>query len=77
MALTVPNYTAQSFDQDDWLAKEHEGGRDAALSFATLKDERRLFSQLASGSTADAVTPEYGASPSIGIHHMAGHQFII
>ena len=78
MALTVPNYTAQSFDQDDWLAKEHDlSGRDAALSFATLsKMNVDLFSKLSPADRQLTLShPEYGAlTVDWVIHHMAGHQ---
>ena len=78
MALSTPNYTAQAFNQDDWMAKEEQlGGREALEAFVALAAMNRSF--FASLSAADrAVTlshPEYGALTVDWIlHQMAGHQ---
>ena len=78
MALSTPNYAAQSFDQDEWLKKESSlGGRDALDAFVALAVMNRGF--FASLTAADrAVTlshPEYGALTVEWIlTQMAGHQ---
>jgi hypothetical protein len=77
MALTTPNYTAQAFDQDVWMAKESAiGGRDAADALLGISAmNRALFAGL---SASDRQTPfshpEYGAlTVDWLIHQMAGH----
>ena len=78
MALTVPNYAAQSFDQDLWMTRESKlngrAARDAYLS--TGRMNLALFKGL---SNADLATPfshpEYGAlSVDWILHQTAGHQ---
>jgi hypothetical protein len=77
-ALTTPNYAAQSFNQDEWMARESRlDGRaalDAFLALAAMNTA--LFASL---SPADRETtlshPEYGAlSVDWIVHQMAGHQ---
>jgi hypothetical protein len=78
MALTTPGYTAQSFDQDRWMAKEPAlGGRDALEALLALVTMNRVF--FASLSPGDRATPlshpEYGSlTVDWIIHQMAGHQ---
>src|SRR5438445_12453135 len=50
MALSTPNYTAQAFNQDDWMAKEEQlGGSDALDAFVAMaRMNRTLFSSLSS-----------------------------
>jgi DinB family protein len=78
MALTVPNYVAQAFDQDKWMAKEHAlGGRDALDVFLALSAmNRALFASLSPADRAIALShPEYGALTVDWIlHTIAGHQ---
>ena len=78
MALSVPNYVAQSFDQDAWIARESRtSGADAANAFTALSRLNViLFESL---SPADRQTtlshPEFGAlTVDWIIHHIAGHQ---
>lgn len=77
MALSIPNYVAQSFDQDAWIAKEQRtsGPAAAAACFAARQMNLALFASL---SPADRETPfshpEYGAlTVDWVIHQMAGH----
>jgi hypothetical protein len=77
MALSTPNYVAQPFDQDTWIARESAlGGADAVESFAAIsKMNVALFASL---STADRQMtlshPEYGSlTVDWIIHQMAGH----
>jgi hypothetical protein len=77
MALSTPNYTAQSFDQDLWMKREPAlSGRDALDAFVAMaRMNAALFDSL---STADRATPL--SHPEFGtitvdwiIHQMAGH----
>ena len=77
MALASPNYAAQSFDQDAWMAKEAtvdgRAAADALLGAGALN--RALFASL---SASDRQTPfshpEYGAlTVDWLIHQIAGH----
>jgi DinB family protein len=78
MALTVPNYVAQPFDQDKWIEKERAlGGREALDIFLALAGmNRMLFESLSSPDRATALShPEYGALTVDWIlHTIAGHQ---
>ena len=78
MALTTPNYAAQSFNQDDWMAKEHTlGGKDALDAFLALVTMNRAFFEgLSSADRATSLShPEYGALTVDWIlHQLAGHQ---
>jgi hypothetical protein len=76
-ALVVPNYTAQPFDQDDWMASETT--MDGELALATFFNLRKfdllLFQALTAAQKATPLTnPELGAQ-SIGLllEIMAGH----
>src|SRR5258708_30856682 len=54
MALTTPNYAAQAFDQDQWMANEDQlGGRDALDVFVALaRLNGTFFSPLSSADRA-------------------------
>jgi hypothetical protein len=77
MALATPDYVAQSFDQDAWMAREFRLSGRAALDalVATNAMNCALFDSL---TTADRFVgfshPEYGAlTVDWVIHQMAGH----
>ena len=77
MALSSPNYVAQAFDQDAWIAKESRtSGADAgAARFALRQMNLSLFAAL---SPADRQIPfshpEYGAlTVDWVIYMLAGH----
>src|SRR6058998_1530662 len=78
MALTTPNYAAQSFDQDTWIARESTtSGRDALDAFLALAAmNRALFASLSPADRATTLShPEYGSLTVDWIlHQMAGHQ---
>ena len=78
MALTTPGYTAQSFDQDTWMARESAtSGRDALDAFVSLGAMNiALFASLSDADRAVAFShPEYGSlTVDWIIHQMAGHQ---
>jgi hypothetical protein len=78
MALSVPNYTAQPFDQDKWIAREsHLAGPDAVAAFvSTAHMNVVLFDSL---SAADRQTPlmhpEFGPiSVDWIVDTIAGHE---
>jgi len=78
MALTVPNYAAQSFDQDLWMKRESElNGRAAASAYlSTSRMNLAFFEGL---SELDLSTPfshpEYGSlTVNWIVHQTAGHQ---
>jgi len=78
MALTVPNYVGQSFDQDKWIAREsHLAGPDAVAAFgATAHMNVVLFDSL---SPEDRQTPlmhpEFGSvTVNWLIDTIAGHE---
>jgi len=82
MALTTPNYAAQSFDQDRWMEVESRGsgglsGAAALDAFLAMVAMNRVFFE--GLSTADLATtlshPEYGVLTVDWIlHQLAGHQ---
>ena len=78
MALSTPNYAAQSFNQDEWMAKEQTlAGKEALDALLALMTMNRTF--FAGLSPADLATtlshPEYGALTVDWIlHQLAGHQ---
>jgi len=78
MALTVPNYAAQSFDQDQWMKHESElNGRAAANAYlATGRMNLAFFRRLSPADLSTAFShPEYGALTVDWIlHQTAGHQ---
>jgi DinB superfamily len=77
-ALTSPNYAAQSFDQDKWMAREATlDGRAALDAFLALAGmNQALFASLSAADRETTLThPEYGAlSVDWIVHQMAGHQ---
>jgi hypothetical protein len=78
MALSTPGYTAQSFDQDQWIARDKSlTGREALDAFLALGTmNRALFGSLTPAEREIALShPEYGAlTVDWIIHQMAGHQ---
>lgn len=78
LALTLPGYTSQSFEQDAWMAREAGlSGPDAADAFIALSRMNTAF--FAGLSAAERQTPfthpEYGAlTVDWLIYQMAGHQ---
>jgi len=77
-ALTTPNYAAQSFDQDKWMARESGLDGPTALNafLALAAMNQALFASLSPADRETALThPEYGAlSVDWIVHQMAGHQ---
>ena len=82
MALAIPNYTAQAFDQDHWMAAEGGAGSAGADGPAALHAlvamnafNRALFESLSAPKRATPFShPEYGAlTVDWLIHQMAGH----
>jgi hypothetical protein len=80
MALTIPNYTSQAFDQDSWMEKE--GGSAAAAGAVALQAlvamsafNAAFFDSLSPAQRATPFThPEYGAlTVDWLLHQMAGH----
>lgn len=78
MGLTVPNYIAQAFDQDAWLAHESTmQGPDALAAFVAVATMNRIFFQSLSPADRQKTMshPEYGSiSVDWVIHAIAGHQ---
>jgi hypothetical protein len=78
MALVTPNYVAQNFDQDAWVALERGlSGRDALDVFlALVAMNRSLFEALSPAERATPLAhPEYGAlSVDWILHQLAGHE---
>ena len=78
MALATPNYGAQNFDQDAWLARETAlSGRDGVAVFAAIARMNLAFFE--SLSTADRETamahPEYKSiTVDWIVYTLAGHQ---
>ena len=77
-ALTTPNYAAQPFDQDLWVALESQvPGRTALEAFLALaRMDRLLFQSLSPAQRAIPFAhPEYGSlTVDWVIHQIAGHQ---
>jgi DinB superfamily len=77
MALTTPNYSAQPFDQDIWMARESSlDGHDALGALLALNVMNRvLFASLTPAERALSFAhPEYGVlTVDWVIHQMAGH----
>jgi uncharacterized damage-inducible protein DinB len=78
MALSTPNYVAQPFNQDDWLARDSAmSGKEALAAFLAIATmNRAMFESL---SAADRQTPlqhpEYGSLTVDWIlYQLAGHQ---
>ena|SRR6266487_856999 len=78
MALATPNYAAQSFNQDDWLAKEQRISATEALDalLALMTMNRAFFEALSPADLATTLShPEYGALTVDWIlSQLAGHQ---
>ncbi len=79
MALSTPNYAAQSFDQDSWMERESTlAGRAALDAFVALAAmNASLFASLSAADRAKTLShPEYGSlTVDWIIHQMAGHHF--
>ena len=77
-ALTTPNYAAQSFDQDKWMAREASLEGRAALDvfLALAAMNHALFASLSAADRETTLShPEYGAlTVDWIVHQMAGHQ---
>jgi hypothetical protein len=77
MALATPDYTAQAFDQDRWIALESaSSGRSAAEALVALNAmNRALFASLSAADRARPFShPEYGGlTLDWLVHQMAGH----
>ena len=78
LALTTPDYVAQPFDQDRWMARETALGAREALDalLATGAMNAAFFASLSAADRALAFKhPEYGGiTIDWLIHQMAGHQ---
>jgi len=78
MAVSTPNYAAQSFDQDEWLKRDGSlGAREALDAFvATAAMNRAFFAGLSATDRAKTLShPEYGSLTVDWIlNQMAGHQ---
>ena len=78
MALATPGYSAQSFDQDSWMARESATtGHDALDAFlGTAAMNIALFASLSDTDRAISLShPEYGSlTVDWIVHQMAGHQ---
>ena len=78
MALCTPNYAAQAFNQDEWMANEQtlagKEALDALLALMTMN--RTFFDGLSPADLATTLShPEYGALTVDWIlHQLAGHQ---
>ena len=78
MALTTPNYSAQSFNQDEWIARDAtltgRAALDAFLALAVMNTA--LFASLSPADRERTLThPEYGSlTVDWIVHQMAGHQ---
>jgi len=78
MALSTPNYVAQAFDQDKWIAREGRlSGKEALDAFiAVATMNRSMFEGLSAADRAVPLQhPEYGALTVDWIlEQLAGHQ---
>jgi hypothetical protein len=78
MALTTPNYAAQSFNQDQWIARDAgltgRAALDAFLGIAAMN--LAMFDALTPAERETTLShPEYGVlSVDWILHQMAGHQ---
>jgi len=77
MALSTPDYVAQRFNQDTWIARESRlTGPDAVGAFVALSQMNRvLFETLAPADRQIAMAhPDYGAiTVDWIVHLLAGH----
>jgi uncharacterized damage-inducible protein DinB len=78
MALSTPDYAAQRFDQDAWIAREtRASGREAVDAFTALaRLNAALFEGLSSEERRVPMShPEYGTiTVDWIVHLLAGHQ---
>src|SRR5262245_39806068 len=78
MALSTPNYVAQAFDQDRWIARDGAlSGKEALDAFVAMAGmNRSMFEKLSEAERATPLQhPEYGALTVDWIlEQMAGHQ---
>ena len=78
MALSTPNYVAQAFNQDEWLARDSKlSGRDALDAFVAIAAmNRAMFEGLSAAERQIGLQhPEYGALTVDWIlYQLAGHQ---
>ena len=78
MALCTPSYTAQGFDQNQWVARDGAmSGADAVNALVAISAMNRTFFQTLSATdrATPFTQPEYGAlTVDWLIHQMAGHQ---
>ena len=78
MALSTPNYVAQPFDQDAWIARESStSAADALAAFlAATRLDVALFASLSAADRQISLAhPEYGAlTVDWIVHTIAGHQ---
>ena len=78
MALTTPDYAAQSFNQDEWIARDAtltgRAALDAFVAIAVMNTA--LFASLSPADRETTLThPEYGSlTVDWIVHQMAGHQ---
>jgi hypothetical protein len=77
MAVVTPDYAAQAWDQDSWIALDSNlSGQEALGAFlATARMNLAFFERLSAVQRATTLThPEYGAlTVDWIIHQMAGH----
>ena len=78
MALSTPDYAAQSFDQDDWMKRETRvSGREALAAFVAMSHmNAALFDGLSQAERQITMShPEFGAiSVDWILHLLPGHQ---
>jgi DinB superfamily len=78
MALSTPNYTAQPFDQDPWVAREKRvTGQEAVDVFVALaRFNAAMFEGLTAADRETGMShPEYGSiTVDWIIHLLPGHQ---
>ena len=78
MALSTPNYVAQAFNQDEWLARDGKlSGKEALDAFLAMAAMNRvMFAGLSAGERQIGLQhPEYGALTVDWIlYQLAGHQ---
>jgi hypothetical protein len=78
MTLTTPQYVAQAFDQDSWVAREPRmSGPEALEAFLAIGRMNLVFFEgLSAADRATSLShPEYGSLTIDWIlHQMAGHQ---
>jgi hypothetical protein len=78
MALSTPNYVAQAFNQDEWLARDSKlSGREALDGFVAMAAmNRTMFEGLSAAERQIGLQhPEYGALTVDWIlYQLAGHQ---